>query len=65
MSFKYAKPTLKVNWSDGSGEVGNLDAWRKNDPVDRINFLRDWIYDLRKEYQFAVDEMLKNKKEIK
>jgi hypothetical protein len=61
MSFKFAKPTLKVNWADGVGEVGNLEAWRKHDPVSRADFLKDWIYELEKEYQSALNEAFPKK----
>ena len=61
MSFKFAKPTLKVNWADGSGLIGNLEAWRKNDPLSRADFLKDWIYDLEKEYQLTLEECFSKK----
>jgi hypothetical protein len=51
-----SKPTLKANWSDGSGDIGNLEEWRKHDCLLRADLLQDWIHDLEKEYQFALTQ---------
>jgi hypothetical protein len=56
-----AKPTLKANWSEGSGEIGNLDEWRKHDMMLRADLLQDWLYDLEKEYQLTLQECFPTK----
>jgi hypothetical protein len=56
-----AKPTLKANWSEGSGEIGNLEEWRKHDMMLRADLLQDWLHGLEKEYQLTLEECFPNK----
>lgn len=51
MRYSTSKPTLKVDWSEISGEIGNLEEWRKHDVMVRADLLKDWIYELEKEYE--------------
>jgi hypothetical protein len=64
MTYSTAKPTLKANWFEGSGEIGNLEEWRKHDCLLRADLLQDWIHDLTKEYNHAVSELGSKKKEV-
>lgn len=48
-----AKLTLKANFDEGTGSIGNLDAWRQHDALLRADLLQDWIHDLQKEYELA------------
>jgi hypothetical protein len=59
-----AKPTLKANWSEGSGEIGNLEAWRKHDCMLRADLLQDWIYDLEQEYMITLEQCFPKEKKV-
>lgn len=48
-----AKLTLKANFDNGEGSIGNLDAWREHDALLRADILQDWIRDLQNEYELA------------
>ena len=55
-----AKPTLKANFANGEGEIGNLEKFnRENDALMRADLLQDWIGLLTHEYTKAVLEMRK------
>jgi hypothetical protein len=56
MRYSTAKPTLKANWSEGSGEIGNLEEWRKHDSMLRADLLQDWVYLLQMEYEATLLE---------
>jgi hypothetical protein len=56
MRYSTSKPTLKANWFEGSGEIGNLEEWRKHDMMLRADLLQDWIHDLEQEYQLTLEE---------
>jgi hypothetical protein len=47
------KLTLKANFDEGSGSVGNKDKWKKLDPLLRLDILQDWISELKEEYEIA------------
>jgi hypothetical protein len=56
MRYSTSKPTLKANWSEGSGEIGNLEEWRKHDSMLRADLLQDWVYLLQMEYEATLLE---------
>lgn len=48
-----AKITLKADFDNGEGSIGNLDAWREHDALLRADLLKDWIRQLQAEYELA------------
>jgi hypothetical protein len=50
------KLTLKADFSNGEGSIGNVAEWRENEPLLRADILKDWIYELQQEYDLAVKE---------
>jgi hypothetical protein len=48
-----SKLTLKANFNEGSGSIGNKDQWKKIDPLLRLDILKDWIAELEEEYKVA------------
>jgi len=48
-----AKITLKADFDNGEGSIGNLDAWREHDALLRADLLQDWIRQLQAEYELA------------
>jgi hypothetical protein len=52
------KPTFKANLDLGEGSIGNLTKFRESgNSVLRADLLRDWIYELEKEYESTLNEM--------
>lgn len=45
-----AKPTLRWSNTSGEGSLGNLDKFRQMDWIYRADALKDWIFELQKEY---------------
>ena len=64
MNYSTAKPTLRANWFEGSGQIGNLKEWRKHDCLLRADLLKDWIHDLSVEYDRTVLELGLKKGEV-
>jgi hypothetical protein len=57
------KPTLKADWFNGEGKIGNLKEWREqHNCVLRADLLQDWIYDLQMEYEATLTECFSKKK---
>lgn len=54
--MKAGKPTFKWRLDDGEGSIGNLEEFRKFDPLLRADLLKDWIGDLNVEYEKALEE---------
>ena len=51
------KMTLRADYEAGEGSLGNVEKWR--DEVHsfmRIDLLNDWIYDLKQEYDVAMED---------
>ena len=51
-----AKLTLKANFETGEGDIGNIDKWSENEPLLKLDILRDWIALLQIEYDVAHQE---------
>lgn len=51
----YSKVTLCVK--DGEGFLGNLGNFRNQDFLTRLDFLKDWIYELNMEYALTMKLM--------
>ena len=60
MSFK---PTLCVKNSEGV--IGNLDRFRNEDFIIRLDFLQDWIFELQNEYNLTLRIMEEEDKKIR
>ena len=54
-----AKLTLKANFETGEGDIGNIDKWSENEPLLKVDILRDWIALLQIEYDVAHQESFK------
>ena len=48
-----SKITLKADFDNGEGDIGNLEKWRKNNAMLRLDLLYDWIALLEDEYEQA------------
>jgi hypothetical protein len=58
--MKYPKITLKANFSDGEGDIGNIEKWRESHPaLLRADILQDWVGLLEQEYWVAREDMRK------
>lgn len=53
-----SKPTLCYNSDAGEGHIGNLENFRQEDRVIRMDLLVDWIYELEEEYKKTMKEAL-------
>jgi hypothetical protein len=53
----YPKLTLKADFENGEGSIGNIEKWRGHDPLLRADILQDWIADLTEEYNYAVENL--------
>ena len=53
------KPKFHANEFSGEGEVTFPDDWNVHHAILRADLLRDWIYDLEKEYNKTVEEICK------
>jgi len=51
------KLTLKADFFNGEGSIGNIEKWREHDPLLRADILNDWIYELSEEYNYAVENL--------
>ena len=58
----YFKPTLCVK--DSEGVIGNLDRFRDQDFIIRLDFLQDWIFELQDEYNLTLRIMDEEDKKI-
>lgn len=57
------KITLKADFNNGEGEIGNLTKWREYiNPLLRADILQDWISLLDAEYWVAREDMRKETK---
>jgi hypothetical protein len=57
------KITLKANFENGEGNIGNIRKWRaSHDALLRADILQDWVGLLEQEYQVARDDMRKEYK---
>ena len=57
------KITLKADFFNGEGDIGNLELWRNyHAPLLRADILQDWIGLLQKEYDVAYQDMQKEYK---
>jgi len=54
--MRNAKLTLKANFETGEGDIGNIDKWAENEPLLKVDILRDWIHLLQDEYNIAHEE---------
>jgi hypothetical protein len=58
--MRYPKITLKANFANGEGEIGNIEKWREIYPaLLRADILQDWVGLLEQEYWVARDDMKK------
>tara|TARA_B110000908_G_scaffold172331_1_gene239116 strand:- start:6831 stop:7127 length:297 start_codon:yes stop_codon:yes gene_type:complete len=52
------KITLKADFDNGEGWLGNRDKWRDaHSPLLRADILKDWMYCIEKEYASTIYEM--------
>lgn|GEM_PF-5651574 len=47
--MRQSPPRLRVN-ADFQGEISLTDWWRSLAPIERLDLLRDWIFDLSNLY---------------
>lgn len=58
------KITLKADFNNGDGEIGNLIKWRECiNPLLRADILQDWVALLDAEYWVAREDMKKEYEE--
>ena len=61
-----SKITLKANFFNGEGDIGNIENWRRdNYPLLRADILQDWIGLLEQEYDVALEDMRKEWKDVR
>lgn len=61
--MRYPKITLKANFANGEGEIGNIKKWREMNPsLLRADILLDWVSLLEQEYNVAINDMRKEYK---
>jgi hypothetical protein len=58
----YVKPTFCIK--DSEGVIGNLDRFRDQDFIIRLDFLQDWIFELQDEYNLTLRIMDEEDKKI-
>ena len=56
----FPKITLKANFDNGEGDIGNIEKWRAaHSPLLRADILQDWVALLDQEYWVAREDMAK------
>lgn len=60
-----SKLTLIANFDAGEGDVGNLEKWRKNNALLRMDLLQDWLGLIEDEYALAFKDYRVEMAEIK
>jgi len=56
--MNYGKPTLKWDFENGEGSIGNLDKFRELDSLMRLDLLSDWISELEQEHERASEDFI-------
>lgn len=51
---------LIANWDYGVGKILPSREWLQIDAIARIDILKDWIFDLEKEYEKTRKQLLKD-----
>lgn len=59
------KPTLKWDLESGEGSIGNVEAFRRLDPLLRCDILTDWLHALNIEHEQASEEFTAYLRKIK
>ena len=54
--MSYPKVTLKADFENVNGTIGNLEGWQLHDSLVRADLLSDWIGLLTREYKIALDQ---------